>query len=74
VIETALYLAPVLADAIRRDSQIDAKPFRNSDRGKAPHLATFDNATPILELCPTALVFGMWDSTRPSKNERGEAG
>lgn len=62
---TSLQVPHRLADAILRDSEIEGKPFRKSDKGKALNLVSFTNATPILELCPTALVFGMWDSTGP---------
>jgi len=62
---TSLQVPHRLADAILRDSEIGGKPFRKSDKGKALNQVSFANATPILELCPTALVFGMWDSTGP---------
>src|SRR5690606_16333990 len=35
------------------------------DEGRKIILATLRNATPIFELCPTALVYGIWDSTGP---------
>ncbi len=63
-------------DAILRDSERDRKPFRAqlkaggardrskiSPEGEAIALANARYATPLLELCPTALVFGAWDST-----------
>ena len=34
-----------------------------SEEGKRFAEATVRNATPLFELCPTALVFGVWDST-----------
>ncbi len=54
-----------IADAILRDSLLNGKAFRESDKGK--QLDHLDNrhATALFELCPTALVFGMWDSTGP---------
>jgi CRISPR-associated protein Csb1 len=62
---TSLQVPHRLADAILRDSQIDGKDFRESGIGKALNTVSTSNATPVLELCPTALVFGMWDSTGP---------
>jgi len=52
-----------IADAILRDSLLDGKPFRQSDIGRAIDRVGLWNATPLFELCPTALLFGMWDST-----------
>ena len=54
-----------LADAILRDSRIDGADFRKSEKGRALNTVSLANATPIFELCPTALLFGMWDSTGP---------
>ena len=53
------------ADAILRDSLLDGMPFRKSDKGKLLDEASLQNATPLYKLCPTALVFGIWDSTGP---------
>ncbi|MGQ0570205.1 MAG: type I-G CRISPR-associated RAMP protein Csb1/Cas7g [Armatimonadota bacterium] len=62
---TSLQVPHRLADAILRDSEIEGVAFRQSDKGKALNQVSFANATPLFELCPTALVFGMWDSTGP---------
>jgi len=62
---TSLQVPHRLADAILRDSDLDGVAFRKSDRGRALNQVSLANATPLLELCPTALVFGMWDSTGP---------
>ena len=62
---TSLQVPHRLADAILRDSELDGKPFRRSDKGKALNTVSLANATPLFQLCPTALVFGMWDSTGP---------
>ncbi len=62
---TSLQVPHRLADAILRDSDLDGIAFRKSDRGKALNQVSLANATPIFDLCPTALVFGMWDSTGP---------
>jgi len=60
---TALDAPHRIADAIFRDSLLDGKPFRESPEGKAFEAATIRSATPLFDLCPTALVFGTWDST-----------
>ena len=62
---TSLQAPHRIADAILRDSLHEGRLFRESDAGKAIGVASLTNATPIYELCPTALVFGMWDSTGP---------
>lgn len=62
---TSLQLPHRFADAILRDSEHDGKRFRESDVAKGLNAATPLNATPLFELCPTALVFGAWDSTGP---------
>ena len=54
-----------IADAILRDSLFEGTPFRKSHIGKAIDHVSLQNATPLFELCPTALLFGMWDSTGP---------
>lgn len=62
---TALEAPHRLADALLRDSTLDGVAFRASADGKRFGDATPSNATALFELCPTALVFGMWDSTGP---------
>ncbi|MBX3441384.1 MAG: type I-U CRISPR-associated protein Cas7 [Planctomyces sp.] len=62
---TSLQAPHRIADAILRDSLLDGKPFRQSEEGKRIDSVSLANATPLYELCPTALVFGMWDSTGP---------
>ena len=62
---TSLQVPHRLADAILRDSEHNAEPFRRSAAARALDQAGPLNATPVFELCPTALVFGMWDSTGP---------
>jgi len=54
-----------IADAILRDSLHAGQPFRKSELGKSLDQASLQNATPLYKLCPTALVFGLWDSTGP---------
>jgi len=62
---TTLQVPHRLADAILRDSELDGTKFRRSEKGKILNSASDANATPVFQLCPTALLFGMWDSTGP---------
>ena len=62
---TSLQVPHRVADAILRDSELDGVAFRQSDKGKALNTISLAHATPLFELCPTALLFGMWDSTGP---------
>ncbi|MDR7464963.1 MAG: type I-U CRISPR-associated RAMP protein Csb1/Cas7u, partial [Armatimonadota bacterium] len=62
---TSLQVPHRLADAILRYSELNGVPFRKSDKGRALNMVGPTNATPLFELCPTALLFGMWDSTGP---------
>ncbi len=63
---TSLQVPHRLADAILRDSQTpEGTKFRDSDKGKLLNAVSPQNATALYQLCPTALVFGMWDSTGP---------
>src|ERR1051326_5351899 len=62
---TSLQVPHRLADAILRDSEHNGKAFRESEIAKSVDRATPLNATPIYGLCPSALVFGMWDSSGP---------
>ena len=54
-----------IADALFRDSLLDGKIFRKSAKGRILDTAEIRNATGLFGLCPTALVFGLWDSTGP---------
>lgn len=64
---TSLQAPHRIADAILRDSTSkDGKTlFRDMPEGKAYTDATTKNATAVYRLCPTALIFGVWDSTGP---------
>lgn len=62
---TSLQVPHRLADAVLRYSELNGVPFRKSDKGRALNMVGPTNATPLFELCPTALLFGMWDSTGP---------
>ena len=60
---TALEAPHRVYDAIFRDSlDRDSHRFREGV-GKELYAASLHNATPLLQLCPTALIFGAWDST-----------
>lgn len=60
---TSLEVPHRLADAILRDSVLlDGTRFSKSEYAIRWSRANLWNATPIYELCPTALVLGMWGS------------
>jgi CRISPR-associated protein Csb1 len=50
-------------DAILRDSLLDKVPFPKSDMGVRLAEAKPASATALLEISPTALLFGAWNST-----------
>ncbi|MCS6945971.1 MAG: type I-U CRISPR-associated RAMP protein Csb1/Cas7u [Sutterellaceae bacterium] len=54
-----------VADAIFRDSLYNGEIFRKSEKGRLLDTADVRNATGLFGLCPTALLFGLWDSTGP---------
>lgn len=63
---TSLDVPHRLADALLRDSMTaDSTPWRQTPEGLAFTEARVTNATALYRLCPTALIFGMWDSTGP---------
>ncbi len=62
---TSLTAPHRIADALLRDSLLDARLFRLSDIGKSFTDASTKNATALFTVCPTGLVFGLWDSTGP---------
>ncbi len=70
---TSLQAPHRIADAILRDSIVieDGKQFRaskecdESSYGQRLRRVSNQDATVLFELCPTALIFGMWDSTGP---------
>lgn len=70
---TSLQVPHRLADAILRDSEIEEEaggkkvklPFRKSSKGKLLNTVSQRNATTLYQFCPTALIFGMWDSSGP---------
>lgn len=62
---TSLEAPHRIADAVIRDSLLKGEAFRKSRLGKRLDDVDNRNATALFELCPTALVFGVWDSTGP---------
>ncbi len=70
---TSLEAPHRVADAILRDSLLEeeiagerkAVIFRKSAKGKMLDTTDVKNATSLFGLNPTALVFGLWDSTGP---------
>jgi CRISPR-associated protein Csb1 len=63
---TSLEAPHRVADAILRDSvDQNGVAFRETPAGKKIGFANLRNATPLFEICPTALLLGLWDSTGP---------
>ncbi|MCC7170918.1 MAG: type I-U CRISPR-associated protein Cas7 [Planctomycetes bacterium] len=64
---TSLTAPHRIADALLRDSLVrdSGQLFRLSDIGKSFADASSKNATALFKVCPTGLVFGLWDSTGP---------
>ena len=54
-----------MADAILRDSTLNGVSFRKSPIGKVLDTASLANAAELFGVCPTALLFGLWDSAGP---------
>lgn len=62
---TALEAPHRMCDAIFRDAMHEGRPFREAELGARLNGAKAANATPVFEMCPTALLFGFWDSAGP---------
>ncbi|WP_058555878.1 type I-U CRISPR-associated RAMP protein Csb1/Cas7u [Thiohalocapsa sp. ML1] len=62
---TSLTAPHRISDALLRDSLLDGQLFRLSEIGKSFTDASTRNATALFKVCPTGLVFGLWDSTGP---------
>jgi CRISPR-associated protein Csb1 len=62
---TSLTAPHRIADALLRDSLLDGQLFRLSEIGRSFTDASTKNATALFKVCPTGLVFGLWDSTGP---------
>jgi CRISPR-associated protein Csb1 len=59
---TSLSVPHRVHDAIFRDSRVDGARFRESAIGRDMVEARAWNATGMFRLCPTAFLFGTWDS------------
>jgi len=62
---TSLTAPHRIADALLRDSLLNDQLFRLSSIGKSFTDASTRNATALFKVCPTGLLFGLWDSTGP---------
>lgn len=62
---TSLTAPHRIADALLRDSLLGDQLFRLSEIGRSFTDASTRNATALFKVCPTGLVFGLWDSTGP---------
>jgi CRISPR-associated protein Csb1 len=62
---TSLTAPHRIADALLRDSLLGDQLFRLSEIGKSFTDASVRDATALFKVCPTGLVFGLWDSTGP---------
>jgi len=62
---SALQAPHRIADALLRDSELAGKRFRDTEIGRAFTDARAAHATGMYKYCPTALIFGVWDSTGP---------
>lgn len=62
---TSLEAPHRIADALLRDSLHEGRMFRKSEKGRVLNDADIRNATGLFGLNPTALLFGLWDSTGP---------
>lgn len=63
---TSLSVPHRVHDAIFRDSRYQNQRFRDSEIGKQMAAARAWNATAMFRVCPTALLFGTWDSQSES--------
>jgi CRISPR-associated protein Csb1 len=63
---TSLTAPHRIADALLRDSLLNGQLFRLSEIGRSFTDASTKNATALFKVCPTGLVFGLWDSTGPN--------
>lgn len=54
-----------MADAIFRDSTLNGTEFRDSSVGEILNSASPTNAVELYKYCPSALIYGLWDSQGP---------
>lgn len=62
---TSLQAPHRIADALLRDSLKGTTPFRATPEGREFTDSRPNHATGMYKHCPTALIFGCWDSTGP---------
>ncbi len=62
---TSLQAPHRIADALFRECILNGKPFRESEEGIKILNSTPYSSTSLFGTCPTALLFGMWDSAGP---------
>jgi CRISPR-associated protein Csb1 len=62
---TSLQAPHRIADALLRDSLKGSTPFRATPEGREFTDSRPNHATGMYKHCPTALIFGCWDSTGP---------
>lgn len=62
---TSLQAPHRIADALLRDSMREGTLFRDTQEGRDFTDSRPNHATGMYKHCPTALVFGCWDSTGP---------
>jgi len=62
---TSLEAPHRVADAAFRDSHLNGVIFRKTEQGRVLDHAETRNATGLFGICPTALIFGVWDSSGP---------
>src|SRR3954466_982593 len=55
----------IFRDALYTEAPHAGEPFRAAGPGQALNTARSANATAVFQICPTALIFGFWDSTGP---------
>ncbi|MGQ0752301.1 MAG: type I-G CRISPR-associated RAMP protein Csb1/Cas7g [Betaproteobacteria bacterium] len=63
---TSLTAPHRIADALLRDSMLENTLFRHSGLGKCFIGSTLADVSGLFKTCPTALLFGLWDSTGPT--------
>lgn len=59
---TSLEAPHRIYDAILRDSWLDGQDFMKSEKGKCLAKATYQDASALLQISPTSLLFGSWHS------------
>jgi CRISPR-associated protein Csb1 len=69
---TALEAPHRMCDAIFWDSLYQGQPFRKVGPGARLSSARAANASAVFELCPTALLFGFWDSNELQGGSRAK--